>query len=58
MDIFYIDLLWKLCFVFEKTKNKQKRGRGRPIFLKNVFLSVCTYLGNEQTYGYKVRRIG
>ena len=31
---FHIDLLLKLYCLFEKTENKQKRGRGWPTFLK------------------------
>ena len=34
MDIFHIDLFLKLYWLFEKTENKQKRGRGWPTFLK------------------------
>ena len=34
MDIFHIDLLLKLYYLFEKTENKRKRGRVRPFFLK------------------------
>ena len=29
-DIFHVGLLWKLYCLFEKTKNKPKRGLGRP----------------------------
>ena len=32
-DIFHIDLLLELNFLFEKTENKRKRGRGWPIIL-------------------------
>ena len=34
IDIFHIDWLQKLYCLFEKTENKLKRGRGRPIFKK------------------------
>ena len=34
--IFHIHLLWKLYCLFEKTENKQKRGRGWPNFLQYV----------------------
>ena len=33
-DIFHIHLLLKLYCLFEKTENKQKRGRGWPNFFK------------------------
>ena len=35
LDIFYIDLLYKLYCLYEKTKNKQQRGRVVP-FKKKV----------------------
>ena len=39
MTFFHIDLLLKLYCLFEKTKNKQKRGHGWPIFLKKTFFT-------------------
>ena len=36
LDIFHIELLLKLYCLFEKTKNKQKRGRYWPIFKKQL----------------------
>ena len=41
MDIFHIDLVYCL---FEKTENKLKRCRGRPIFKKTVLLSSVFHL--------------
>ena len=35
-DIFHIHLLLKLYCLFEKTENKQKKGRGWPIFKKKT----------------------
>ena len=35
MTFLYIDLLWKLYLLFEKTKNKQKEAGLAHIFKKN-----------------------
>ena len=40
-DIFHIDLLLKLHCLFEKDRNKRKRGRGWRFFVKNVYLQHC-----------------
>ena len=41
-DIFHIDLLYRLFCLFEKAKNKQKRGRVPPPQKKLVFLLVLS----------------
>ena len=40
MDIFHIDLLYKLYCLFEKTKNRRKRGRGWSIFNKKSIYKI------------------
>ena len=45
-DIFKIDLLQKMYCLFEKTKNKRKRGRGGPICVKKV----CCLVGVELVF--------
>ena len=45
MDIFCIDLLQKLYCLFEKTKNKGKRGRVGPFLKESFWGSGCSSVG-------------
>ena len=51
-DIFHIDLLYKLYCLFEKTRNKLKRGRSWPFFKKKCVKQIA-YLGTYPTFQNK-----